>query len=95
MKEGFIMTRLPPLEAATLFVKTYYPTCQGALLAGSVTRGEATSTSDLDIVTFDRNVSSSYRESLTEFGWPIEVFVHNLESCHHFFNGFSLGKREK
>ncbi|MBM7705034.1 nucleotidyltransferase domain-containing protein [Metabacillus iocasae] len=79
------MKRLPPFEAATKFVQTNFPTCQGALLAGSVTRGEETSTSDLDIVIFDSHVPSSYRQSLIECEWPIEVFVHNLHSYQHFF----------
>jgi len=77
--------RPEPLEAATLFVNKYYPNCDGALLAGSVVRGEATETSDLDIVIFEKNLRSSYRESLVDFGWPIEVFVHNLTSYKHFF----------
>lgn len=54
-------------------------------MAGSVVRGEATETSDLDIVIFDKNLNSSYRESLIDFGWNIEVFVHNLISYKEFF----------
>ncbi|MFD4703358.1 nucleotidyltransferase domain-containing protein [Gottfriedia sp. NPDC058432] len=77
--------KLNPIEAAQHFIEKYFPKCQGALLAGSVVRGEATETSDLDIVIFDKNFSSSYRESLKEFGWDIEVFVHNLSSYKQFF----------
>lgn len=77
--------RLNPMEAADRFIKAYFPLCQGAVLAGSVVRGEATDTSDLDIVVFDRRVTSSYRESLIEFGWAIEVFTHNLTSYKPFF----------
>jgi len=73
------------MEAAQLFIAKYFPHCEGALLAGSVVRGEATATSDLDIVVFDTNQNSSYRESLHEFGWPIEVFVHNLTSYKQYF----------
>lgn len=47
MKE---LKRLEPLQAATQFILKHYPNCQGALLAGSVVRGEATRTSDLDLV---------------------------------------------
>ncbi len=39
------------------------PECEAAFLAGSVVRGEATATSDLDIVVFDSSVTVSYRES--------------------------------
>lgn len=74
-----------PIEAGNGFINKYYPNCQGALLAGSVVRGEATETSDLDIVIFDEKVSSSYRESLIDFGWAIEAFVHNLTSYKQIF----------
>lgn len=77
--------RLDPIEAALKFVKKYFNNCDGALLAGSVVRGEATKTSDLDIIIFDQKIEQSYRESLIEFGWPIEVFVHNFTSYKQFF----------
>lgn len=79
------VSKLAPIEAATRFIGVYFPNCQGALLAGSVVRGEATDTSDLDIVIFDKNLSSSFRESLINYGWNIEVFVHNLTSYKQFF----------
>lgn len=85
--------RLEPFEAAHMFIFKNYPKCQGALLAGSVVRGEATQTSDLDIVVFDNNVRASYRESLKEYGWPIEVFVHNLSSYKSFFESDSKRAR--
>lgn len=74
-----------PMEAAQKFLQKYFPKCNGALLAGSVIRGEATDTSDLDIVIIDESVPSSYRESFIEFDWPIEVFVHNTSSYKEFF----------
>ncbi|WP_423406838.1 nucleotidyltransferase domain-containing protein [Heyndrickxia sp. MSNUG] len=74
-----------PIEAAKRFIKDRFPLCDAALLAGSVVRGEATPTSDLDIVIFDCKVKSPYRESLRTFGWPVEVFVHNLHSYKIFF----------
>ncbi|MEZ2718318.1 nucleotidyltransferase domain-containing protein [Niallia circulans] len=79
------MERLEPVEAARLFIDTYYANCNAAVLAGSVVRGQATATSDLDIVIFDEKIVSSYRESMMEFGWPIEAFVHNLSSYKDFF----------
>ncbi|MGN8646793.1 nucleotidyltransferase domain-containing protein [Gracilibacillus sp. HCP3S3_G5_1] len=77
--------KLSPVEAAGKFIRSRFPDCEGALLAGSVVRGEATVTSDLDIVIFDRNILSSYRESLSDYGWNIEIFVHNLTSYKDFF----------
>lgn len=77
--------RLNPVEAARRFIVENFPNCQAALLAGSVVRGEETATSDLDIVVFDEKIESAYRESLVEYGWPIEVFVHNFTTYKAFF----------
>jgi predicted nucleotidyltransferase len=74
------------IDAAQLFITKHFPNCDGALLAGSVIRGEATDTSDLDIVVFDNNRMTSYRESFIAFGWAIEVFVHNLTSYKQYFD---------
>ncbi|NME06656.1 MULTISPECIES: nucleotidyltransferase domain-containing protein [unclassified Psychrobacillus] len=74
-----------PLVVAEHFVQQYFPHCLGAILAGSVVRGEGTSTSDLDIVIFDEHILTSYRESLYLEGWPIEVFAHSLSSYKQFF----------
>jgi len=79
------MERLNPVDAARQFVATFFPTCAGAILAGSAVRGEATETSDLDVVVFDSNLMNAYRESLIAFEWPIEVFVHNFSSYKEYF----------
>lgn len=78
--------KLPAMDAAKGFIHKHFPDCEGAILAGSVVRGEETETSDLDIVIFNKKYISSYRESLVDFGWPIEVFVHNWSSYKSYFN---------
>lgn len=82
--------RWEPIHTAKVFVETNFRHCRGALLAGSVVRGQETATSDLDIVVFDETLMSSYRESMIFYGWPIEVFVYNLSSYKDF-----LRKTEK
>lgn len=77
--------KLPANIAAAKIIQKYFPDCDGAILAGSVIRGDETETSDLDIVIFNRKYVASYRESLIDFGWPIEVFVHNLSSYKSYF----------
>ena len=74
------------IDAAQVFVNQRFPECSAAFLAGSVIRGEGTSTSDLDIVIITAREGTPYRESLREFGWPIEVFVNNSTSCKGFFS---------
>lgn len=85
--------RLEPVVAAMEVVSERFPTCQGAILAGSVIRGEATHTSDLDIIVFDHNMENSYRESFIVKGWPVELFVHNESSYIQFFQNDCLRGR--
>ncbi|RDI45459.1 nucleotidyltransferase domain-containing protein [Falsibacillus pallidus] len=73
------------IETAEKFIEVQFPDCDAALLAGSVTRGEETATSDLDIIIFKGELSSAYRESLVFENWPIEVFVHSFTSFLSFF----------
>jgi hypothetical protein len=84
MKEKKMM-RISARQAAIKFVESYFPNCDVAYLAGSVVRGEETESSDLDIIVIDSSVGESYRQSLTEFDWPIEVFVHNMFTYKNFF----------
>ncbi|PKR76707.1 nucleotidyltransferase domain-containing protein [Halalkalibacillus sediminis] len=79
------INRLAPLDAAHKIINNRYPASEAALLAGSVVRAEATETSDLDIVIFDKALTSSYRESFIELDWKVEVFVHSLTSYREFF----------
>ena len=76
---------MKPIEAAQNIITLQFPNCDVALLGGSVARGEATKTSDLDIVIVDQSLTSCYRESFYSNGWPVEVFVHNFETYKTFF----------
>ena len=73
------------IDAATKFIEDHFPDCSFALVAGSVVRGDATSTSDLDIFIITTKVDKPYRESFYENGWPIEAFIHTLDSYQEFF----------
>ena len=75
---------MKPIEAAQNIITLQFPNCDVALLGGSVARGEATKTSDLDIVIVDQSLTSCYRESFYSNGWPVEVFVHNFETYKTF-----------
>lgn len=77
--------KMGPMEAAKQVLASQFPTCDAALLGGSIARGEGTKTSDLDIIIFDGKLPSAYRESFIAHGWPIEVFVHNFTSYKDFF----------
>ncbi|MDP2140006.1 MAG: nucleotidyltransferase domain-containing protein [Gammaproteobacteria bacterium] len=61
-----------------------YPEAVVIFLAGSVIRGEGTSTSDLDLVVMYEQLPNAYRDSFLYRGWPVEVFVHDPETLKYF-----------
>jgi hypothetical protein len=61
-----------------------FPDARAAWLGGSVVQGGATATSDLDITVVRPEPAGTWRESLVEEGWPVELFVHSLESVRHY-----------
>lgn len=74
------------LNAAKNFIQSHFPNCSFALVAGSVVRGEATTTSDLDIVIINDVNEETYRESFYEYGWPIEVFIYTFDTYKSFLD---------
>ncbi|WP_088040984.1 nucleotidyltransferase domain-containing protein [Bacillus sp. EAC] len=76
--------KMAPREAAIKFIESEFPSCLGAILSGSVIRGDYTETSDLDLIIIE-NRPNAYRESLIKFDWKIEVFVYDHISYKSFF----------
>ncbi|PAD34662.1 hypothetical protein CHH48_13915 [Terribacillus saccharophilus] len=79
-----------PIEAAKRFIKTAHPDCDGAVLAGSCARGEATATSDLDIIILYEGENRAYRKSVYVDGWPIEMFVYTGDAYLDFFSSDAM-----
>ncbi|MFZ4715426.1 MAG: nucleotidyltransferase domain-containing protein [Bacteriovoracaceae bacterium] len=77
--------KLSPQETAQKIYLEKFPDCAGILLAGSVMRGEGTPSSDLDIVVIYERLDNAWRDSFHFEGWPVEVFVHDLETLNYFF----------
>ena len=66
-------------KTAVSLLNEKFSTAKCAFIAGSVTRGEQTETSDIDIVViYDANdLPKAHRSSLIYRDWPIELFVQN------------------
>lgn len=79
------MERPKALEAAKFIKETRYKDASLILLAGSVVRGDETAYSDLDVVVIYENLKHARRESFIENGWPVEAFIHDLETLRYFF----------
>ena len=62
-----------------------YPSAEFAFLAGSIVRGEGTAFSALDIVVIFENLTNAYRESFYFQEFPVETFVHTVETLNYFF----------
>ena len=77
--------RLKPLEIAKNLYREKYSDADCFLLCGSTVRGDDTPYSDLDIVILYKSLKNAKRESFVYKRWPIEVFVHDLETLNYFF----------
>lgn len=65
-----------------------YSDAKVIFLAGSVMRGEGTSTSDLDLVVVYSKLPNAFRDSYRYGDWPVEAFVHDPETLKYFFSEF-------
>ncbi len=63
-----------------------YADAQVIFLAGSLVRGQGTSTSDLDLVVVFTRVDNAYRESFEFRSRLVESFVHDPETLSYFFS---------
>ena len=71
-------------QVASELVAQRFPDARAAWLGGSVARGTATSTSDLDITVLLAGPPAPMRESLLHAGWPVELFIHTESSLTHY-----------
>jgi hypothetical protein len=80
------MDRMTAEQAASEIGRNRYQNAIAVFLAGSVIRGQATAFSDLDLVVVFEDLDHAWRESFTHGGWPVEAFVHDLETLKYFFH---------
>lgn len=76
--------RTDPVRCAHRIIEDRFPEARAAWLGGSVVRGEATSTSDLDITVLLAGPPAPYRHSTVVSDWPVELFVHTETSLDHY-----------
>ena len=73
------------VEVAHAIQAERYPDARVVFAAGSLIRGEATSYSDLDLVVLYAKIPCAYRESFRFDDYPVEAFVHDIETLEYFF----------
>lgn len=74
-----------PRQATEAFLDKHFPDALAAILGGSAIRGEATKTSDLDVMVIAERPEAPYCESFLEFGWLVEVIVSSSTTYRDWF----------
>lgn len=78
------LSRPTPYEVAEDLFKSRFSGADLIFVAGSFRRGEATESSDIDLVVIYPKLERPYRESFYFKGWPVEAFVHDPETLNYF-----------
>ena len=83
--------RNDPLPTIQKLIKERYPDAKAIFWAGSVAANQGTSASDLDLVIVFEEVAHAYREAFIYDGWPIDAFIHDLDTLRYFFEESRTG----
>jgi aminoglycoside 6'-N-acetyltransferase len=83
--------RNDPLPTIQKLIKERYPDAKAAFWAGSVASNQGTSASDLDLVIVYESLPHAYREAFVYDGWPIDAFIHDLDTLRYFFKESKTG----
>lgn len=76
--------RNEPLPTIQKLIKERYVEAKAVFWAGSVAANQGTSASDLDLVIVFEKVAHAYREAFIYDGWPIDAFIHDLDTLRYF-----------
>jgi predicted nucleotidyltransferase len=72
------------LPSIQKLIKERYEDAQAVFWAGSVAANQGTDSSDLDLVIVFEKVAHAYREAFIYDGWPIDAFIHDLDTLRYF-----------
>ena len=76
--------RNDPLPTIQKLIKERYVDAHAVFWAGSVSVNQGTSASDLDLVIAYESLPHAYREAFIYDGWPIDAFIHDLDTLRYF-----------
>ena len=89
-KEVWMIKDLPvrnePLPTIQKLLKERYLDAKAVFWAGSVAANQGTDSSDLDLVIVFESLLNAYREAFIYDGWPIDAFIHDLDTLQYFCN---------
>jgi aminoglycoside 6'-N-acetyltransferase len=79
-----LSSRNDPLATIQKLIRERYVEANAIFWAGSVSEGRGTRASDLDLVIVFEEVAHAYREAFIYDGWPIDAFIHDLDTLRYF-----------
>ena len=81
------------LDVAQRIVESRFPDAIAAFVTGSALNDEPSITPDLDMVIVLPGGPAPFRETIREFGRPVEIFVHTATSLDYFSTLEAVGHR--
>jgi RimJ/RimL family protein N-acetyltransferase len=85
------ISRPDPLCTIQKLVPEHYSNAKAIFWSGSVSQNQGTSASDLDLVIVFDAIPAAYREAFIYDGWPIDAFIHDLDTLRYFFEESRTG----
>lgn len=79
-----LASRNEPLPTIQKLIKERYKEAKAVFWAGSVLQNQGTYSSDLDLVIVIESLPQAYREAFVYEGWPIDAFIHDLDTLRYF-----------
>lgn len=79
-----LSSRSDPLPIIQNLIRERYPDAKAVFWAGSVSQNQGTDSSDLDLVIVYKSLPNAYREAFIYDDWPIDVFIHDLDTLRYF-----------
>ena len=86
-----LSSRSDPLATIQKLIKERYVDAKAVFWAGSVSEDLGTSASDLDLVIVFEKVAHAYREAFIYDAWPIDAFIHDIDTLRYFFEESRVG----
>jgi predicted nucleotidyltransferase len=83
--------RKEPIEVIKELIVEKYSDAKAVFWAGSVFKNQGTPASDLDLVIVFESLPNAYREAFIYGSWPVDVFVHDLDTLRYFFEESKTG----
>lgn len=80
-----LFSRNDPLATIQKLIKERYPDAKAVFWAGSVSQGQGSRGSDLDLVIVFELLPYAYREAFIYDGWPIDAFINDCDTLRYFF----------